>query len=55
MLSGKKTYLAAIVIAAIAFAEAMGLIDAEQARTLEVLFGAAGLAALRAGVSSSSK
>lgn len=48
---GYKTYLCAIGIALTAAAEHLGLIDPATATTLKTLFGAGGLAALRAGVS----
>ena len=50
MLGGKKTYLTAILIAAITVAHQMGWIDDNTYKTLLALLGAGGLAALRAGV-----
>lgn len=50
MLSGKKTYLAAAGIAAVAVAHYLGLLDDTAAQTLYGLLGAGGFAALRAGV-----
>jgi len=50
LLSGKKTYLTALFIGLITFAQYMGWIDADVFKQLLALAGATGLAALRAGV-----
>lgn len=50
-LSGKKTYICAILVALATFAYQLGWIDAATLSLLLGLFGAGGLAALRAGVS----
>ncbi len=52
-LSGYKTYLFAGAIALATFAKAVGWIDDNTYQALLALFGAGGLAALRAGVTKS--
>lgn len=49
-LSGKKTYPAAAGLALVTFARALGWVTPEVAGALYAHLGAAGLAALRAGV-----
>lgn len=49
-LKGKKTYLFSALIALVVFAQQMAWIDAEMSAVLLGLFGAGGLASLRAGV-----
>ena len=51
MLTGKKTYIIAAIMALGAFARAMGWLDQNQFELLLSLGGSMGLAALRAGVS----
>ncbi len=51
MLSGKKTYIVAAIMALGAFARALGWMDQNQFELLLSLGGSLGLAALRAGVS----
>jgi len=53
MLSDKKTYIFAGLIALAAFAKAVGWIDEKTYELLMGLFGAGGLATLRAGVKKS--
>ncbi len=50
MLTGKKTYITAILLALAAFARAMGWLTPEQYESILGLASALGLAALRAGV-----
>ncbi len=50
MLTGKKTYATAIILALATLARGMGWIDQEQFEVILGLFGSLGLAALRAGV-----
>lgn len=52
-MSGYKTYLCAAGLALATFAKAMGWIDDTVYQALAGLFGAGGLAALRAGVTKS--
>jgi len=52
-LKGKKTYLCALAIAIIVFLQQIGVIDEETMKTLLTLFGAGGIAALRAGIKKS--
>jgi len=51
MLTGKKTYIMAAVMALGVFARGLGWLDQEQFEVLLGLTGSMGLAALRAGVS----
>jgi len=51
MLTGKKTYIIAAIMALGAFARGMGWLDQNQFELLLSLGGSMGLAALRAGVS----
>ncbi len=51
MLSGKKTYIMAAVMALGAFARSMGWLDQNQFELILSLGGSLGLAALRSGVS----
>jgi hypothetical protein len=53
MLQGKKTYLVAAVMAALAFARGLEWLTPEQFETLMGLAGSIGLMALRAGVTKS--
>lgn len=50
MLTGKKTYITAAVMALGAFARGMGWLEPDQFELLMGLAGSLGLAALRAGV-----
>ena len=50
-LSGKKTYVVAVLVAVVTAAHQLGKIDAATYTTLLGLLGAGGLATLRAGVS----
>ncbi len=50
MLSGKKTYIVAAVLALATFAKSAGIIDDQVFSALQGLLAASGLAALRAGV-----
>lgn len=50
MLTGKKTYISAAVLALATFARSLGWIDQSQYDLILGLAGAMGLAALRAGV-----
>ena len=50
MLTGRKTYLAAVAIAAIQFAQVMGWLTTEETQTATNLLLGGGLAALRMGV-----
>ncbi len=50
MLSGKKTYIVAAILALATFARAAGIIDDQFFTALQGLLAASGLAALRAGV-----
>ena len=52
-LDGKKTYIMAALVALATFAKAMSWIDENTYQALLALFGAGGLAALRAGVKKS--
>ena len=52
-LDGKKTYIFAALIALATFAKTIGWIDDNTYQALMALFGAGGLAALRAGVKKS--
>jgi len=54
MLTGKKTYIMAAVMALGVFARGMGWLEQEQFEVLLGLTGSMGLAALRAGVSRTS-
>ena len=49
-LEGKKTYLAALAVALVAFAQVVGWVDNETASVLYGLFGAGGLVSLRMAV-----
>jgi len=49
-LSGKKTYLIAVLVAVVAVAQYLGYISTEAALTLYGLLGAGGLATTRAAV-----
>lgn len=49
-LSGKKTYLVAVVIAVLNLAVAMGWVSPEHLEQINVILVALGLGALRAGV-----
>ena len=51
MLTNKKTYIVAGVIALATFAQAMGWVTKEQYQTILGLLSSLGLAALRSGVS----
>jgi hypothetical protein len=51
MLSGKKTYIMAALMAVGAFARGMGWLDQSQFEMLLSVAGSMGLAALRSGVS----
>ena len=51
MLTGKKTYIIAAIMALGAFARGVGWLDQSQFEMLLSLGGSMGLAALRAGVS----
>ena len=51
MLTGKKTYIVAALMALGAFARSMGWLDQNQFELLLSLGGSLGLAALRSGVS----
>jgi hypothetical protein len=51
MLTGKKTYIMAAIMALGAFARGMGWMQQEQFEILMGLAGSMGLASLRAGVS----
>lgn len=53
MLTGKKTYISAALLALATFARTMGWIDQSQFDMIMGLAGAMGLAALRAGVAKS--
>jgi hypothetical protein len=53
MLSGKKTYISAALLALATFARSVGWIDQSQYDLILGLAGAMGLAALRAGVAKS--
>jgi hypothetical protein len=50
MLTGKKTYFSAILLALASFARALDWLNPEQYELLLGLLGSLGLAALRAGV-----
>ena len=50
-LKGKKTYIVSAATAILVFLHSIGVIDEQTMTTLLGLFGAAGLASLRAGVS----
>jgi len=50
MLEGYKTYIACALLVVIEVLAAFGVLSPEVANSLEVFMGAAGLAALRAGV-----
>ena len=50
MLSGKKTYLMAVLLGVASFALAMGWLDRDQFELIAGFLGSLGLAALRAGV-----
>jgi|WetSurMetagenome_2_1015567.scaffolds.fasta_scaffold38931_3 hypothetical protein len=52
-LAGYKTYIFAAAIALATFAKAVGWIDDNAYQVILALFGAGGLAALRAGVTKS--
>lgn len=52
-MSGYKTYILAGLIALLTFARAVNWVDQKTFETLLALFGAGGLAALRAGVEKS--
>jgi hypothetical protein len=52
-LDGYKTYVMALGAAVVVFAHALNWIDEATFQTLLALFGAGGLAALRAGVTKS--
>lgn len=49
-LEGKKTYTVAAAIAVLAVLQTNGLVDAELANQLWIALNAAGLAALRSGI-----
>jgi hypothetical protein len=51
-LAGRRTYLVAIAVAAVALLHALGLLSADTAAALYGLLGAGGLATLRAAVPS---
>ena len=51
MLQGKKTYIAATVLALASFAQALGWVSQEQYQIILGLVSSMGLAALRAGIS----
>lgn len=53
MLTGKKTYISAALLALATFTRTMGWIDQSQFDMIMGLAGAMGLAALRAGVAKS--
>lgn len=53
-LSGKKTYIVAILVSLVILANQLGYLDVETTNILLGLLGASGLAALRAGVSKTS-
>lgn len=53
MLSGKKTYISAVILALATFARSLGWIDQPQYDLILGLTGSIGLAALRAGVGKS--
>ena len=55
MLNDKKTYICAAVMALATAAQYLGFIDAELYKGIMGLFGAGGIAALRAGVTKSGK
>jgi hypothetical protein len=55
MLTGKKTYIMAALMALGAFARGLGWLEQEQFEILMGLAGSMGLAALRSGVSSPSE
>lgn len=50
MLKGKKTYIIAALIGAVAAAKYLGYLDAETADILLVLLTGGGLATIRAGI-----
>jgi hypothetical protein len=54
MLSGKKTYLAALLLALATFAKAAGWLDTQQYEVIMGILSGLGLAALRAGVKKAS-
>ncbi len=53
MLSGKKTYITAVILALGVLARAMGWLTEEQYEIIMGLMGSLGLATLRAGVAKS--
>lgn len=53
-LAGKKTYLVAIVIAVLNIAVAAGWVTPDHLQQINLVLGALGLSALRAGVTKSS-
>ncbi len=53
MLTGKKTYITAAIMALATFARTMGWVDANQYEVIVGLAASLGLAALRAGMAKS--
>jgi hypothetical protein len=50
LLDGKKTYIVAVIVAVLNLLAAFGIISPDQITSINIILGALGLSALRAGV-----